>query len=70
MPMTRWRAADDMAFEIRLMQDQNDQIFRQLEEAMTVSVEPLDKMFRSAGLQHRHRSSTRCAAAIPAREVR
>ena len=42
--------ADDMAFEIRLMQDQNDQIFRQLEEAMTVSVKPLDKMFRSAGL--------------------
>ncbi len=42
--------ADDMAFEIRLMQDQNDQIFRQLEEAMTVSVQPLDKMFRSAGL--------------------
>jgi murein DD-endopeptidase MepM/ murein hydrolase activator NlpD len=42
--------ADEMAFEIRLMQDQNDQIFRQLEEAMTVSVAPLDKMFRSAGL--------------------
>ena len=42
--------ADEMAFEIRLMQDQNDQIFRQLEEAMTVSVQPLDKMFRSAGL--------------------
>ena len=42
--------ADEMAFEIRLMQDQNDQIFRQLEEAMSVSVAPLDKMFRSAGL--------------------
>ncbi|MFU8863982.1 MAG: DUF5930 domain-containing protein [Rhodobacterales bacterium] len=42
--------ADEMAFEIRMMQDQNDQIFRQLEEAMTVSVKPLDKMFRSAGL--------------------
>lgn len=42
--------ADEMAFEIRLMQDQNDQIFRQLEEAMAVSVKPLDKMFRSAGL--------------------
>ena len=42
--------ADEMAFEIRLMQDQNDQIFRQLEEAMAVSVSPLDKMFRSAGL--------------------
>lgn len=42
--------ADEMAFEIRMMQDQNDQIFRQLEEAMTVSVKPLDKMFRSAGM--------------------
>ncbi|MDP5334238.1 MAG: DUF5930 domain-containing protein, partial [Paracoccaceae bacterium] len=42
--------ADERAFEIRLMQDQNDQIFRQLEEAMAVSVSPLDKMFRSAGL--------------------
>ncbi|WP_137701937.1 M23 family metallopeptidase [Marimonas lutisalis] len=42
--------ADDMAFQIKLMQDQNDQIFRQLEEAMTVSVKPLDKMFRAAGM--------------------
>ena len=32
------------------MREQNDQIFRQLEEAMTVSVEPLDKMFRAAGM--------------------
>ncbi|WP_371224545.1 DUF5930 domain-containing protein [Roseovarius sp. 2305UL8-3] len=43
-------AADEMAEQIRLMQDQNDQIFRQLEEAMTISVEPLDKMFRAAGM--------------------
>ncbi len=42
--------ADEMAEEIALMKDKNDQIFRQLEEAMTISVEPLDKMFRSAGL--------------------
>lgn len=42
--------ADRMAERIRLMQDQNDEIFRQLEEAMTVSVEPLDKMFERAGL--------------------
>ena len=42
--------ADDMAYQIRLMQDQNDQIFRRLEDAMTISVEPLDKMFRKAGL--------------------
>ncbi|MEO9575977.1 MAG: M23 family metallopeptidase [Tateyamaria sp.] len=43
-------AADEMATEIALMQEQNDQIFRQLEEAMTVSVAPLDKMFRAAGM--------------------
>lgn len=43
-------AADEMAAEIALMKEQNDQIFRQLEEAMTVSVEPLDKMFRAAGM--------------------
>ncbi|MEL6467408.1 MAG: M23 family metallopeptidase [Pseudomonadota bacterium] len=43
-------AADEMATEIALMKEQNDQIFRQLEEAMTVSVEPLDKMFRAAGM--------------------
>ncbi|MBL4616019.1 MAG: hypothetical protein JKY27_14265, partial [Magnetovibrio sp.] len=36
--------------EIRLMIDQNDQIFRQLEEAMAISVEPLNKMFRKAGM--------------------
>ncbi|WP_189368636.1 M23 family metallopeptidase [Tateyamaria omphalii] len=43
-------AADEMATEIALMREQNDQIFRQLEEAMTVSVAPLDKMFRAAGM--------------------
>ncbi len=43
-------AADELAQRIALMQDQNDTIFRQLEDAMTVSVAPLDKMFRSAGM--------------------
>lgn len=42
--------ADEMAAQIRLMQDQNEQIFSQLEDAMTISVKPLDKMFRDAGL--------------------
>lgn len=42
--------ADEMAAEIALMKDQNDQIFRQLEEAMTVSVAPLHKMFNAAGM--------------------
>ena len=41
---------DELELEIRLMREQNNQIFRQLEEAMTISVEPLDKMFRSAGM--------------------
>ncbi|MEQ8897945.1 MAG: DUF5930 domain-containing protein [Roseovarius sp.] len=42
--------ADEMAAQIQLMKDQNDQIFRQLEDAMTISVEPLDKMFTAAGM--------------------
>ena len=42
--------ADEMATEIKLMEEKNDTIFRQLEEAMTVSVEPLDKMFEAAGM--------------------
>ena len=42
--------ASEMENELRLMQEKNDEIFRQLEEAMMVSVEPLHKMFRQAGL--------------------
>ena len=42
--------AAEMELELRLLQEKNDEIFRQLEEAMLVSVEPLDKMFRQAGL--------------------
>ena len=42
--------AEELETEIALMRDQNDEIFRQLEEAMAVSVAPLDKMFRSAGM--------------------
>ena len=42
--------AEDLQLELRLMQERNDQIFRQLEEAMLVSVEPLDRMFRAAGM--------------------
>ena len=41
-------ARDELEKEIRLMDERNNQIFRQLEEAMAISVEPLDKMFRSA----------------------
>ncbi|SFS48162.1 Murein DD-endopeptidase MepM and murein hydrolase activator NlpD, contain LysM domain [Sulfitobacter marinus] len=42
--------AEELSQELALVRDQNDAIFRQLEEAMTVSVAPLDKMFRSAGM--------------------
>ena len=42
--------ARELELEIELMKEHNDRIFRQLEEAMTISVEPLDKMFRNAGL--------------------
>ena len=42
--------AEAIDYERRLMQDRNDLIFGQLEEALTISVEPLDKMFRQAGL--------------------
>ena len=42
--------ASELEVEIELMHDRNDRIFRQLEEAMTISVEPLNKMFRNAGL--------------------
>ncbi len=41
---------DDLELELQLTAQRNDQIFRQLEEAMAVSVEPLNKMFSSAGL--------------------
>ncbi|WP_171099718.1 DUF5930 domain-containing protein [Ruegeria sp. HKCCD7255] len=40
----------ELELEIRLMQERSDEIFRQLEEAMVISVEPLDKMFRQAGM--------------------
>ena len=43
-------AADEMATRIQVMEDRNEQIFRQLEEAMAISVEPLDKMFSAAGM--------------------
>ncbi|WGW03213.1 M23 family metallopeptidase [Tropicibacter oceani] len=42
--------AAEMQAEIEAMEDKNDRIFRQLEEAMTVSVKPLDKMFQAAGM--------------------
>jgi murein DD-endopeptidase MepM/ murein hydrolase activator NlpD len=42
--------AQHLALEYRLIQDRNDRIFRQLEQAVEVSVLPLERMFRSAGI--------------------
>ncbi len=43
--------AEDLALELQLVAERNDRIFGQLEEAVAVSLEPLDEMFRSAGLE-------------------
>ena len=42
--------ADDIAYEKKLLEEKHDEIFAQLEEAVTVSMAPLDKMFVEAGL--------------------
>src|SRR3989338_3227910 len=42
--------AEQIATEKRALETRNDVIFTQLEEALTVSVEPLSKMFEDAGL--------------------
>lgn len=39
-----------IAYEKRLMEERNDEIFTALEDAVTVSMQPLDKVFKSAGL--------------------
>jgi murein DD-endopeptidase MepM/ murein hydrolase activator NlpD len=43
-------ATEEMRLTMALQSEKNDLIFRQLEDAMTVSVEPLDTMFKKAGL--------------------
>ncbi|SHJ12121.1 M23 family metallopeptidase [Wenxinia saemankumensis] len=42
--------AEELELQLRLLRERNDEIFGQLEEAMMVSVEPLDDMFRSVGM--------------------
>lgn len=41
---------DEMALDARLTAQRNDRIFAQLEEAVSVSAEPLERMFVAAGL--------------------
>lgn len=40
----------DLELDLQLMSERNDDIFRQIEDALTISVEPFDNMFRAAGL--------------------
>jgi murein DD-endopeptidase MepM/ murein hydrolase activator NlpD len=47
---TATRLASDLDLELRLMEERNDEIFQQLEAALEVSVEPLDEMFETVGL--------------------
>ncbi|MBK5933226.1 murein DD-endopeptidase MepM/ murein hydrolase activator NlpD [Rhodovulum imhoffii] len=45
-----YKLADALAYRNELARERNERIFTQLEEAMTISVEPLEKMFAKAGL--------------------
>ncbi|MEZ5686564.1 MAG: DUF5930 domain-containing protein [Paracoccaceae bacterium] len=44
------RDVEEIALEKRLLEERNDEIFSTLEGAVQVSMEPLDKMFRNAGM--------------------
>lgn len=41
---------EELLFEARLMEERNERIFQKLEEAATVSLEPLQGVFQAAGL--------------------
>ncbi|PQO23756.1 peptidase M23 [Rhodobacteraceae bacterium WD3A24] len=41
---------EHLALEYRLLEDRNERIFSRLEEAVSVSMEPLERMFTAAGL--------------------
>ena len=44
------KKVDQLSYEADLSQQNNEQIFRQIEEALVISVKPLEKMFKSVGL--------------------
>lgn len=46
--------ARELEFKADLVKERNDRIFTQLEDAMTISVKPLDKMFSAAGLSSKN----------------
>lgn len=41
---------EELMFEAKLREQRNDKIFSKLEEAVTVSIEPMNKMFAASGL--------------------
>ena len=41
---------EQIDLDMRLMEERNDRIFQQLEDAVSISLEPLDEMFSEAGL--------------------
>jgi hypothetical protein len=64
--------AQHLAMEYRLIQDRNHRIFSQLEEAVEQAIEPLESLFRNAGLpperilqQVRSGYQTRSASLMP-----
>ncbi|MCV2864232.1 M23 family metallopeptidase [Albidovulum sediminicola] len=44
------KQTEEVAYEMRLLEERHDEIFARLEDAVTVSMEPLDKMFSAAGM--------------------
>ncbi|WP_417807667.1 DUF5930 domain-containing protein [Thioclava sp.] len=47
-------AVDRIAMQKRLMEERNDEIFTTLEGAVKISMEPLDKVFKQAGMDPDH----------------
>ena len=43
--------AEDLEFDLTLFQEKNNQLLRQIEEAVTISLVPLEQMFLNAGLE-------------------
>ncbi|MBS9718626.1 DUF5930 domain-containing protein [Pseudohalocynthiibacter aestuariivivens] len=43
-------SVEELLLQARLAQERNDRIFQQLEDAVSISLAPLDEMFRAAGL--------------------
>ena len=45
------KQSKNLQLDLQLTAEKNQQIFRQLEDALTISVQPLDKMFSTVGLK-------------------